>query len=164
MRHMDENITFKQAMVLFERAYRSQMKGDFDKAIDLYERSLKITPTAEAHTYLGWTYSMMNQYEEAIEQCMQAIELDPDFGNPYNDVGLYMLEMGEPVEALEWFERAIQATRYETPHIPHFHMGRAHERLGQNRSAIEAYDRALTLEPLFQPARWAKFGLLGGLN
>ncbi|NIO09761.1 MAG: tetratricopeptide repeat protein, partial [Deltaproteobacteria bacterium] len=44
-------------------------------------------PTAEAYTFLGWTYSFMGQLNEAIEECQRAITLDPDFGNPYNDIG-----------------------------------------------------------------------------
>ena len=161
---MEENITLQQARILLERAYRSQMKGDFDHAVDLYERSLKIVPTAEAHTYLGWTYSMMNRYEEAIEQCLRAIELDPDFGNPYNDIGSYLLDLGEPAEAVEWLEKATKAARYETPHFAHFNLGRTHEQLGKYRSAIEAYDRALNMDPLFQPAHWAKMGLISKMN
>lgn len=164
MKSMSENITIQQAMVLFERAYRSQMKGDLGRAVELYERSLKITPTAEAHTYLGWTYSMMNRYEEAIEQCLQAIDLDPGFGNPYNDIGSYLLEMDEPAEALGWLEKATHASRYETPHFAYFNMGRAYERLGQYRSAIEAYDQALDIDSLFQPARYAKMGLIASMN
>jgi len=25
--------------------------------------------------------------EEATAECLRAIEIDPDFGNPYNDIG-----------------------------------------------------------------------------
>lgn len=161
---MEENITLQQAKILIERAYRSQMKGEFDRAIELYERSLKITPTAEAYTYLGWTYSMMNRYEEAIAHCLRAIEVDPDFGNPYNDIGSYFIDLGEPAEAVEWLEKATQAPRYETPQFPYFNLGRAYEQLGQYRSAIEAYDRALQFDPTFRHAFWSKMALLGRMN
>jgi tetratricopeptide (TPR) repeat protein len=161
---MEDNITLQQAMIFFERAYRSQMKGDFARAIELYEKSLNIVPTPEAHTYLGWTYSMMSRYEEAISHCLQAIELDPEFGNPYNDIGTYLLELGKPEEAIAWLEKATQAGRYETPQFPYFNLGRAYERLGLSRSALAAYDHALRLAPTFQLARWAKMALLSRLN
>ena len=99
---MSESITYQQAMVLVERAYRAQMRGEVTNAIELYERSLEVFPTAEAHTYLGWTYSMMQRYDEAIEQCELAIIVDPTFGNPYNDIGAYLIEMGKSNEAIPW--------------------------------------------------------------
>ena len=63
--------------------------GDLDEAVDLYKQSIAAYPTAEAHTFLGWTYSFMSLPDQAIEECHRAIEVDPDFGNPYNDIGAY---------------------------------------------------------------------------
>ena len=45
----------KRAEELFESAYEAQMRGDLDDAIELYRLSLQAHPTAEAHTFLGWT-------------------------------------------------------------------------------------------------------------
>ncbi|MCH7979806.1 MAG: tetratricopeptide repeat protein, partial [Acidobacteria bacterium] len=41
----------------FQRAYARQMKGELDEAVELYKKSIEVLPTAEAHTFLGWTYS-----------------------------------------------------------------------------------------------------------
>src|SRR5271168_4023175 len=46
----------QQAWELLQEAYRAQMHGDYDQAIELYTESLQTFPTAEAHTFLGWTY------------------------------------------------------------------------------------------------------------
>src|SRR2546430_7197875 len=54
---------------------------------DLYQQSIDVHPTAEAHTFLGWTLSFQGRLEEATRECLKAIEVDPDFGNPYNDIG-----------------------------------------------------------------------------
>ena len=72
----------EQAQELFQQAYRAQMSGDFDRAAELYKASLEILPTAEAHTFLGWTYHFQGKIEDAIVECKRAIEVDPDFGNP----------------------------------------------------------------------------------
>ena len=58
------------------------MQGDYDQAIELYTESLNIFPTAEAHTFLGWTYHFQGKVNEAIAECKRAIEVDPEFGNP----------------------------------------------------------------------------------
>ena len=161
---MSEKIAYQQAMVLVSRAYKHQMNGRFGHAIELYEQSIDLHPTAEAHTYLGWTYSMMRRYEEATEQCHLAIETDPSFGNPYNDIGAYLLERGKWEEAMPWFEQALEAERYDNPHFALMNIGRVHERLGRARSAIQFYDKALAMEPLFRPALIAKQVLLARLN
>lgn len=151
-------------MVLFEQAHRLHQKGHLSEAIELYQKSLEIRPTAEAHTFLGWAYSMLGRYEEAIACCQQAIACDPAFGNPYNDIGSYLIEQGQPAAALPWLEQATRATRYNAPHFPYINMGRAYEKLGQYRSAVAAYDQALRLQPFNQQARWAKYGLLAKMN
>ncbi|MDX1664743.1 MAG: tetratricopeptide repeat protein [Candidatus Promineifilaceae bacterium] len=161
---MSDEIQRQQAMILFERAYRHQMQGEFADAIILYKRSLQTLPTAEAHTFLGWTYSMLERYEEAIAACKEAIAVDPTFGNPYNDIGAYLIELDRWEEAIPWLEKATQATRYEAPQFPLHNLGRVYEHLGQHWRALDYYDRALALDPLYHAALAAKYALLGALN
>src|SRR5579872_3609740 len=108
----------------FEQAYAAQMGGDFDRAVELYKRSLAIRPTAEAHTFLGWTYHFQGKVADAIEECKRAIAVDPDFGNPYNDIGSYLISLRRYDEAIAWLEQAIKAPRYDPRHFPYFNLGR----------------------------------------
>ncbi len=161
---MTSNISYEQAMIFVEQAFRAQSQGQLGEAIQLYQRSLEVHPTAEAHTYLGWAYSLLGRYDEAIEQCELAIVVDPEFGNPYNDIGAYLIELGKWEEAVPWFEDALEAQRYEAPHFPHVNLARTYEQLGKFKSALEEYDKALAIAPLYRPARDAKYALLGRLN
>jgi tetratricopeptide (TPR) repeat protein len=161
---MDDELSHDQAMALFERAYRQLMKGVFGDAIVLYKRSLSVFPTAEAHTFLGWTYSILSRYDEAITCCKAAIEVDPTFGNPYNDIGAYLIEQESWEEAIPWLEKATQAIRYEAPQFPHLNLGRVYEHLGRFKTAIGCYDKALNLDPYYRAAIWAKYQLLGRMN
>ena len=74
----------EQALELIGKAMQHQMARDYDAAIRLYKESIAIFPTADAHTFLGWAYSFKGRLNEAIAQCEIAIQLDPEFGNPYN--------------------------------------------------------------------------------
>ena len=160
----EQDIMREQAQILIDRAYRHQQQGELGDAIALYRRSLAVYPTAEAHTYLGWAYSYMDRYDEAIAECEKAIALDPTFGNPYNDIGAYLLAQGRPEEAVPWLERATAAPRYDTPQFAYLNLGRTYEALGQPYRALGCYDRALDIAPLYLPAQWAKGLLLGRLN
>ena len=67
----------QQAWSLLQEAYRVQMGGDYDRAVELYKNSLDLFPTAEAHTFLGWTYHFQGKTDQAISECKRAIEVDP---------------------------------------------------------------------------------------
>jgi len=54
--------------------------------------------------------------DEAIAECKRAIEVDPEFGNPYNDIGSYLIALGRHDEAIPWLEQAIVAPRYDPRH------------------------------------------------
>ena len=149
---------------LFQQAYEAQMRGDLDEAIELYKSSIRACPTAEAHTFLGWTYSFQGALDDAIEECKKAIAVDPDFGNPYNDIGAYLLQMGHVDEAIPWLERAASARRYEAPQFPRFNLGRAYLAKEMYSRALAAFEDALAVAPGYAPARQAAEALRRKLN
>ena len=138
---------------LFQQAYEHQMQGDLEEAIDLYKESINIYPTAEAHTFLGWTYAFQGKLDDAIEECKRAIEVDPDFGNPYNDIGAYLIEKELYGDAIPWLEQALQAKRYESYHFPHYNLGRAYMAQGLMKKALGEFEKALHIAPEYTLAR-----------
>ncbi len=136
-----ENLQQKAAEY-FRQAYEKQMSGEFEDAIGLYTRSIEAYPTAEAFTFRGWTYSFLGDLDRAIEECLEAIKVDPDFGNPYNDIGAYLIEKGELDRAIPWLEKATRAPRYEAYCYPHFNLGRVYERRREWAKARQSYLRA----------------------
>src|SRR5688572_24680949 len=83
----DDRFRTRRARELSEEGRSLQLRGEVERAIELYERSIRIVPTAEAHTLRAWAYRSKNRIDEAISECKRAIEVDPDLGNPYNDIG-----------------------------------------------------------------------------
>ncbi len=142
-----------RARELFMQAYRHQMEGDLDEAIECYEASLEEELSAEGLTFLGWAWSNKGNLDRAIQLCRQAISVDPEFGNPYNDIGAYLLQRGELKEARSWFERALDADRYESYCYPHFNLGRIAWLRGDFDSARQHFQRALDEMPEFQDAK-----------
>ncbi len=153
-----------RAWELLQEAYQAQSEGDYDRAVELYQNSIAIQPTAEAHTFLGWTFHFQGKLEQAIEQCQRAIEIDPDFGNPYNDIGAYLIELRRYDEAIPWLERAIEAKRYESRHFPHYNLGRVYLAKELYSRARGSFERALRLEPRYQLAREALDSLRRRVN
>ncbi len=154
----------EKAAELFQQAYRAQMQGELGNAVRLYQESIQAHPTAEAHTFLGWAYSFVNRYEDAIAECKNAIAVDPDFGNPYNDIGSYLIKLGRLDDAIPWLEQAITAKRYEPRHYPHMNLGRLYLAKGDQLGAAREFGEALKIEPRYRPARFALAALSAQLN
>src|SRR4051812_12480681 len=153
-----------EAKQLFQEAYQAQLSENFEEAIELYKRSIETYPTAEAHTFLGWVYSFQNRYDEAIEECLEAIRVDPTFGNPYNDIGSYLVAKGNLYDCVKWFKRALAAPRYESYAFPHMNLARVFEQRGHLLKAARHYDLALKQEPGYKQATIAMRRLQGRLN
>jgi Tfp pilus assembly protein PilF len=143
------------AAELFQKGFEAQMKGCLDEAVGLYRRSIDAFPTAEAHTFLGWTYSFQGQLDDAISECKKAIQVDPSFGNPYNDIGAYLIEMGRHDDAIPWLEKAKRASRYEAPHYPRFNLGRVFVAKEMYKRALQEFQEALDVHPHYAPAEQA---------
>jgi tetratricopeptide (TPR) repeat protein len=154
----------REAVELFERAYEAQQAGDFERAIELYRRSLAIYPTAEAHTFLGWVFSFQERYDEAIEECRAAIRVDSSFGNPYNDIGSYLIAKGDMLSCVKWFKLALTAPRYESYAFPHFNLGRVYETRYRLLDAARHYGLALREQPGFAQAMQALRRVQSRLN
>jgi Tfp pilus assembly protein PilF len=144
-----------EAQRLFEQAFRAQMEGEYDRAVELYSGSLAMHPTAEAHTFLGWTYHFQGKIDEAITECKRAIAVDPDFGNPYNDIGAYLIDLERYDEAVPWLEQAMKAKRYEPRQFPYFNLGRVYLAKGMINRARELFQQSLNIEPNYTLARQA---------
>ena len=86
-----------EASRLFRMAYARQLDGDIDRALVLYEKSIRLHPTAEAHAYLGWAKSTRARLDEAIAHCVEAIRLDPEF-SPAQDALADLLFPGQTEE------------------------------------------------------------------
>ena len=137
----------ERAIALWREAYRRQMAGDLEGAIETYRRSIEACPTAEAHTFLGWTYSFQGRLDDATAECLRAIEVDPDFGNPYNDIGVYLIQQDRLDEAIPWLERAKTAPRYEPRQFPHMNLARIYMKRGRWWDALRELETAAGIVP-----------------
>jgi tetratricopeptide (TPR) repeat protein len=153
-----------RAIALWREAYRLQMAGDLDAAVARYRESIAAHPTAEAHTFLGWTLSFRGELDEAIAECLRAIEVDPEFGNPYNDIGVYLMQQDKLDEALPWLERAKRAPRYDPRQFPFMNAARIHMKRGRWWEALRELEAAVRVAPTDKSAHEALHTLRGRLN
>ena len=154
----------EDAAKFLREAYDLQIAGKVDQAIELYLKSLAAVPTAEAHTCLGWAYSVKGRYGDAIRECEKAVRLDPEYGNPHNDIGAYLIETGRWEEAVPWLEKATAAERYDGRFYAWYNLGRVWEHQGDWTQALEAYRHALEQNPEYSLAEKAISRMQSMLN
>jgi len=87
-------------------AYRR--KGDYDKAIEYYEKSIDWDKGNPAHTYknMGNVYYDKGNYDKAIGCYEKAIELEPDYEDAYHNMGLAHQYLGNEDKANDCFQKA----------------------------------------------------------
>jgi tetratricopeptide (TPR) repeat protein len=146
------NPTKLEAVDLFNQAYAEQLSENYDEAIRLYKKSIEVFPTAEAYTFLGWVYSFKGDYDRAIAECLAAIAVDSTFGNPYNDIGSYLIAKGNFYDCVRWFKLAMKAIRYEARAYPHFNLAFVYEKRGKYLEAAKHYGLAIKEQPNYSNA------------
>ena len=75
---MEEPDGLRRATELWQEAYRDQMDGELDRAMERYQRSIDVYPTAEAHIFLGSALSVQADSTRPPTNAA-AIEIDPQF-------------------------------------------------------------------------------------
>lgn len=106
--------------------------------------------SAEVLTLIAWTYSLLDNINEAKAYCMKAIQKDTQYGPAYNDFGNYILNEGQVKESLRWFELAKRAHNYQNREYPYINAGRAYVLLKQYEEGLKEFSLALTLAPHHQ--------------
>ena len=154
----------QRAIALWRDAYELQMKGDLDAAIERYQQSIAVCPTAEAHTFLGWTMSFQGRLEDATKECLKAIDVDPDFGNPYNDIGVYLMQQDRLDDAIPWLMKAKHARRYEPRQFPFMNLGRIYVKQAKWAEALREFEGAVRMAPKDAEAHKALHGLRAKMN
>ncbi|GAB5032553.1 tetratricopeptide repeat protein [Nannochloropsis oceanica] len=146
------NLRLHRALEKLEEAERLLDEGgkdggvvDREMAKCLYRESLALHPTADAHTYLAYLLSYEGAFEEAKKGVKEAMKLDKEFGNSWNDLGLYLWQEGEHERALSVLAEAKGKRRYESRYKPYLNCGHILLELGRPEEALVEYLHALHL-------------------
>lgn len=158
----NENISLAQEFLT--KAIDLRKKGLLERAIENYKLSISFFPTAEAHICLAEAYNAEKRYEEAIEECKIAIELDEDYGNSYNFIGTNLMSLGRYDEAVNWFEKAIDAPNNEDRHLAYYNLAKIYEKTGDWFTAIKYYGYSLEIKKDFEPSQSSFINLTALMN
>lgn len=91
---------------------------------------------------LGCDYLNKNQGRAAFEQFIKAVELDPEFSDAHNALGLMYIGLMDYQKAEKHFKKAIEIN----PNLPDYYnnLGRVYTEMGRYKEAIENFKKALS--------------------
>jgi len=96
------------ALAYTNRADSRSDRGEFEKAMEDYDRALELNPEyVDALNNRGMIRGLQQQYQEAIRDFDEAIRIRPDFAKAYNNRGNARRFLGDADGALQDFTRAI---------------------------------------------------------
>ncbi len=131
-------------------------KGMYNKALVSYKRYLDLaigdTKTAEAHFYLAKFYYEKNDYNKALQECQQSLDLNPQSIEAHWIQGRVYVqkEVFDRAEAEALFIKdLIEKTNIEELKTYYYHLlGELFLHKGLNEQALENFNKAATIESL----------------
>ena len=128
--------------------------------------------TAKTRYSLGTLYIQLGLYEEAVKQFQELVALSPDYydiARVYNKMGVARARLDQYDEALDCFKKALrrdpsilEATfnmKALQGQLSLVNIARYYERMGDDKAALEQYDKAVEAHPNYVAA-WYHLGVL----
>ena len=138
----------KRASALLDKGKSAVASGDYVTALHEFKAAAYVRRTPTALTNWGTMEHCLGDTRRAIELCQEAIELDGECSEAYNDIGFYLVALGRADEAIEWFKRAIASKRGEDPRqIPHINLGKLYLERRDYDQALRHFEEALRFDP-----------------
>lgn len=137
------------AITYMNRGNAYDDKGDHDRALSDYNRSVELNPK-NARTYFNraLAYANKKDYDHAIADYGQAITLDPKYAHAYAGRGAIRYLKGDTETALVDYNKAISIEpTYATGYV---NRGLAWEKKNDLQKALADFKKAVELNPSSQ--------------
>ena len=146
---LEEDDDFVNAKFYFNYGAAAEQAGLYDKATDLLRKSIALDPenSAEACNYLGYMWADHNMnLDEAETMIRRALESEPNNTSYLDSLGWVEFRKGQFDRALDNLLRAAKTAEREDP-VVFEHIGDTYLKLNRTREALEAWQKALALDP-----------------
>lgn len=134
------------ASAILSKAAQARVEGDLELAIDyIHEFHLACGPNADSCFELGNLLFEVGRFQSASERFRQAVELDRDCCEAWNQLGNAEIKLNRLQAAYAAFVRAIEIDSTMPEAL--FNAGVAAEQIGLTFEAIRHYQDLLAIDP-----------------
>ena len=146
---LDQDDDVVNAKFYFNYGAAAEQAGLYEKAAELLRKSISLDPanSAQASNYLGYMWADHNMYlDEAESMIRHALESEPNNASYLDSLGWVEFRKGKFDQALTDLLRAAKTTERDDP-VVFEHIGDTYLKLNRMPEALEAWQKALTLDP-----------------
>jgi tetratricopeptide (TPR) repeat protein len=146
-RYGDEKLMQKRREGIdhFDRSTLYFYRGKYELALNEIDKALEIERTAEYLNLKGLVMTELARQDEAKKVFWEALKLEPNMSEIYNNLGVLYLKMKKLDDAVAAFEDAIK--RNVNYALAYVHLGKAFVEMEKYDDAMKAFDRALQIDP-----------------
>jgi tetratricopeptide (TPR) repeat protein len=126
--------------------------SDMERAEFYFLKTLEEDENHECLFYLGLIQNQKGNHQEALSLYYRAILINPEYGNPCNEIGVILLRHGKEREAVFWLKRSIRCVQNDAPHIPLYNLATLYKIWNRPERSLQYLYRAIKLMPDFQEA------------
>ena len=137
------------ARFYFDYGAAADQAGLYDKAADLFRKSISLDPanSAEAYNYVAFMWADHNMHLDEAEQMVgQALQFDPNNGAYLDTLGWIHYRKNKFDDALNELLRAAQNITRPDP-IVFEHIGDTYSKLNRIPQALDYWQKAVALSP-----------------
>jgi tetratricopeptide (TPR) repeat protein len=151
----------------FEKGYSFIISGDYQNALDAFNKVIELNPTKNEGAYFnrGFAYGKLGNYKQAIRDFDKAIEINPKASGTYQTRGASYKLLGNNNQAIRDYDKAIEINpKYVEAYLLR---GVVYYSRGNNNQAIRDYDKAIEIDPKFAETyllRGILYASLGNVN
>lgn len=152
----------KQPVLHYLRKYHGIARHTIYNDILGYIQNQKKHQGTYTEFYIGLTFQEKGEYEEAIKHYDQAIRINSQFAEAYNNRGNAKDLLGRHEEAIADYDEAIRIN----PQIAqaYYNRGKTKDVLGRHKEAIADYNEAIHINPQFAQAYYNRGNAKGELD
>ncbi len=143
----------KDALKHFDRATLYYYRGNHELALNEIEKAIELDRQAEYLNLKGLVLTELGRDKEAKDTYEEALKLEPNLAEIYNNFGLLYIKTKKLNQAVEMFQEAIK--RNVNYSLAYVHMGKALIDLEKFEEAMSAFQHALEIDPTNRQAKEA---------
>ena len=123
-------------------------QNNLAQAIAKLEKAVEQQPTlAIAHTYLAFAYERYGETDKAALHYNKSVKLDPQDPITLNNYGTFLCRQNDIRLSLQYFERAAENRRYQTPDAALTNAGICAKKIPDYAIADNYFRKAIRMNP-----------------
>jgi len=136
------------ARIHTELGQQYMANGDLQTAMEKLTKALQFDDNyAPAHTVMAVLDERINRPEDAERHYRRAVQLQPDKGDPNNNLGTFLCRIGKGAEAIGYFQKALKDPFYQTPDVAWANEGTCQLRMNDRSGAEASFRKAVAANP-----------------